>query len=174
MRNIRQANRSDVGGIAVVHVDSWKTTYKNIVPSEFLETMSYENSTRIFQNIFNEMTKEEVIFVAEQDNKIVGFAYVGPERSNNENYKSELYSIYISEDYQNMNIGKQLLVSVAEDLLSRGITTMLVEVLSENKSRFFYEHMGAKLLGEKDMNKIKGAKLKKFLYGWVDVHNIIK
>jgi len=35
--NIRKANSNDALGVAKVQVDSWKTTYKNIVPNEYLE-----------------------------------------------------------------------------------------------------------------------------------------
>ncbi len=33
--NIRKATFSDAKGIAKVHVDSWKSTYINIIPDEF-------------------------------------------------------------------------------------------------------------------------------------------
>lgn len=34
---IRKANLNDALGVAKVQVDSWKTTYKNIVPDEYLD-----------------------------------------------------------------------------------------------------------------------------------------
>ena len=39
---IRKANIEDAMGIAKVHVDSWRTTYKGIVPEVFLENLSYD------------------------------------------------------------------------------------------------------------------------------------
>lgn len=39
--NIRKAVLADSKGIAKVHVDSWRTTYKNIIPDEFLKKLSY-------------------------------------------------------------------------------------------------------------------------------------
>ncbi|WP_330217584.1 hypothetical protein [Planococcus halocryophilus] len=38
----RKATEQDAPGIAKVHVDSWKTTYKEILPSAFLTSLSYE------------------------------------------------------------------------------------------------------------------------------------
>lgn len=171
---IREANRKDVGGIAVVHVDSWRTTYKDIVPADFLDKMSYSNSKSIFENIFNEKTEDELVLVAELDDKIIGFAFVGPERSNHAIYKSELYSIYILKDYQSMKVGKRLLSSVVQALLLRGINTMLVEVLADNTSKLFYEHMGAKKIGEKYIDRFNGVKLKELVYGWNDINTIIQ
>lgn len=40
---IRKAVASDAKGIAKVHVYSWRTTYANIVPDEYLTNLSYEN-----------------------------------------------------------------------------------------------------------------------------------
>lgn len=39
---IRKATPSDAEGIARVHVESWKSTYINIVPEDFLKNLSYE------------------------------------------------------------------------------------------------------------------------------------
>lgn len=38
---IRKAVLTDAKGIAKVHVDSWRTTYKNIIPDEFLKKFTY-------------------------------------------------------------------------------------------------------------------------------------
>ena len=46
---IRKAELEDAKGIAKVHVDSWRTTYKGIVPDTFLENLSYENREQIWK-----------------------------------------------------------------------------------------------------------------------------
>jgi len=38
---IRKATPSDAYNIAKVQVDTWKTAYKNIVPDNFLNQMTY-------------------------------------------------------------------------------------------------------------------------------------
>ena len=40
--HIRRAIKDDIQGIAKVHADSWKTTYKGIFPNEILENITYE------------------------------------------------------------------------------------------------------------------------------------
>lgn len=44
---IRNATEQDAPGIARVHVDSWRATYKEILPSEFLASISYEKRTTL-------------------------------------------------------------------------------------------------------------------------------
>lgn len=42
LKTIRASCIEDAPGIARVHVDSWRTTYKGIVPDKFLADISYE------------------------------------------------------------------------------------------------------------------------------------
>lgn len=44
---IRKATISDAEGIAKVHVDGWRTTYKNILSDEFLNKLLYEQRTKM-------------------------------------------------------------------------------------------------------------------------------
>ncbi|EIJ79685.1 hypothetical protein [Bacillus methanolicus] len=64
---IRKAVLSDAKGIAKVHVDSWKTTYENIIPDEYLNQLTYE----IREQLWNNIIPNGNVFVAEnQEGKI--------------------------------------------------------------------------------------------------------
>lgn len=90
---VREAKVSDAAGIAFVHVESWKTSYQNILPKEFLTNLSYKSREQFWETSIPKGN----VFVAENDEgKIVGFASGGNERSGSyEGYKGELTSIYI-------------------------------------------------------------------------------
>ncbi|MFK4429194.1 hypothetical protein ABH962_000543 [Bacillus sp. RC54] len=51
--HIRRAIKDDIRGIAKVHVDSWKTTYKGIFADEFLENITYEQREKNGKIFFN-------------------------------------------------------------------------------------------------------------------------
>ena len=52
---IRKAILTDAPMIAKVHVDSWRTTYKDIIPKAFLDKLSYEQRTGLwYRNISEE------------------------------------------------------------------------------------------------------------------------
>ncbi|MBK5442208.1 hypothetical protein JFU13_03915 [Peribacillus sp. TH24] len=60
---IREATLADAEGIAKVHVDSWKTTYANIIPDEYLNNLIYEGREQLWkENITN-----SDVFVAENE-----------------------------------------------------------------------------------------------------------
>ncbi|MBY6051703.1 GNAT family N-acetyltransferase [Cytobacillus firmus] len=160
---IRAARLSDAGGIAKVHVDSWRTTYKNIIPEEFLENLSYQSREELWINII----PKGIVFVAENDEgQIVGFSSGGKERSGEyKEFQGELTSIYILKEFQGQGIGKALVQSVTKELGKSGMNTMLVFVLADNNSTLFYEAMGGKVIDKIEV-EIAGKKLNELVYGW--------
>lgn len=61
--NIRKARLKDAEGIARVHVDSWRTTYRGIIPDDYLNGLSYEQRTELWKN--NIGKKGNYVLVAE-------------------------------------------------------------------------------------------------------------
>ncbi|MBM7541240.1 GNAT family N-acetyltransferase [Amphibacillus cookii] len=167
--NIRKALPDDAKGVAKVHVDSWKTTYKNIVPDAFLNKMSYESRERKWKEIIS----SRAVYVAETDEgEIIGFASGGEERTGKyPNYHGELYAIYILEAHQRKGLGKSLLKPIIESVKQKGLFSMTVLVLEENRSRLFYEALGAKKIDTLEVD-ISGKKLNELVYGWEDIRVI--
>ncbi|MFD1032523.1 GNAT family N-acetyltransferase [Metaplanococcus flavidus] len=167
--NIRKAALSDARGIAEVHVDSWITTYRNIIPDEYLNQLTYEAREQLWINNL----KSCDVFVAEDENgKIVGFADNGEERTGNyEKLKGEVYSIYILEEHQGKGLGNLLLKKAVRDLLDKGIHSMLIWVLAENRACGFYEKMGGRIADTKSV-KISDKQLREVAYAWEDIHQL--
>jgi ribosomal protein S18 acetylase RimI-like enzyme len=166
---IRKAKLSDAQGIAKVHVDCWRTTYKNIIPNEFLDNLSYDQRTDIWiKNISNE---QNYVFVAENDEgHIIGFADGGKRETNTIDQSGDLTSIYILQEYQGLGIGKKLVQQLFSKLDKLGYKTIFVEVLEDNKSRFFYESLGAEWLRTEKI-KIAGVELNLLVYEWKDIRS---
>lgn len=166
MIHIRKAVPYDAKGIAKVHVESWKSTYVNIVPEEFLNNLSFERRADYWFSVI----PDGGVYVAEdENNQIVGFASGGKERSGDySNYNGEIYAIYILKEYQGIGIGKLLIDSIVKELTNQGVFTMLVLVLEDNPSRHFYEKLGAKKI-DSIIVEIGGVKLNELVYGWEDI-----
>jgi len=168
---IRKAVLADAKGIAKVHVDSWKTTYDNIVPAEYLNRLSYESREQLWKNSI----PNGGVYVAETSvGEIVGFASGGKERTGRyPNYVGELYAIYILKEYQGNGLGRLLVKPLIEELEFQNISTMLVLVLEDNSSRLFYEALGAERIDTIEV-EFSGKKLNELVYAWSDIRNILK
>jgi len=165
MKSIRPAGVRDAAAIAHVHVHSWLTTYKGLVPEEYLASLNEAERVPLWQDW---LTRDISVFVAEIEGKVVGFAGGGPVREPLANYDAELYTIYLLEEVQGRGIGKELLSAVAKSLVGKGHTSMLVWVLEQNPAVGFYEKTGAQRLTSKQI-EIGGASLNEVALGWPDL-----
>ncbi|MEH7354048.1 GNAT family N-acetyltransferase [Neobacillus drentensis] len=168
---IRKAVLADAKGIAKVHVDSWKTTYDNIVPVEYLNKLSYESREQLWKNSI----PNGGVYVAEtSEGEVVGFASGGKERTGKyTGYAGELYAIYILKEYQGNGLGSLLVKPLIDELQLQNISTMLVLVLEDNSSRLFYEALGAEKIDTIEV-EFSGQRVQELVYGWSDIRNIFK
>ena len=167
---IRQAADSDARAIAQVHVDSWRSTYAGIVPAEHLDRLSYDAREANWRRILAD--RRQIVFVAEAtDGRIIGFSSGGPERSNDADYRAELYAIYLFESHQRHGVGRRLVAPLCEWFLSRDWHSMLLWVLEDNPSRRFYEALGGVQIKQETIT-IGGTELIEIAYGWSDISSL--
>ena len=172
--HIRIANVHDAAAIANIHVESWHTTYKGIVPDEFLARLSYVQREQLWRQVLTDPSKPSYVYVAEDDSgKVVGFVAGGPERSGDPVYTGELYAIYLLAPYQGQGIGRQLAITLVKRLMQEGMTALLLWVLAENSSWKFYEQLGGRPVYEKTVS-IGGVPLMEVAYGWQAAHTLIE
>ena len=166
---VRKATVADADGVAKVQVDSWYSTYKDIVPDEYLRKMTYESREKKWKDI---IYKQPVYIAEDNKGEIIGFSNGGPERTGKyPEFDGELYAIYILKDYQRKGLGKQLLEPIIQELEDQGIYSMLVLVLEDNHSRFFYEQVGAEKVDIIEI-EVSGKRLNEVVYGWKDIRKV--
>ncbi|MFJ7979571.1 GNAT family N-acetyltransferase [Lysinibacillus xylanilyticus] len=168
--NIRKANSQDAQGIGKVHVDSWRTTYKGILPDDFLNNLSYEQRTELWKKNISDATNYVLVAENEQ-NEIIGFATGGTRKTNLVPNATDLTSIYLLEEYQGMGIGQQLLKEIFAYFKLKGYEKVFVEVLADNKTRNFYEYYGAQYVNNIEI-KIGGKVLEELIYVWNDIDKV--
>ncbi|WP_067724716.1 GNAT family N-acetyltransferase [Oceanobacillus damuensis] len=164
---IRKATMNDAYDIAKVHVDSWRTTYKGILPDDFLEQLSYEKRNKLWEKNLDEQN----VYVAEDaEGKIVGFSTGGIKKTSNyDKYAGELYAIYILEEFQGKGVGKLLMQPIVQDMVASDINSMIVLVLEDNPSKNFYENLGGRKIETLEVT-IAGVVVNELVYGWKDLN----
>ena len=106
--NIRVASHQDAEGLAEVHVNSWKTTYQGIISEAYLSNLSVEGRKKNWEWIFKNLKQDEIIYVIEDDGKIMGFIDGGKNREIGTDYGAEIYSFYLLKEVQGSGYGKLL------------------------------------------------------------------
>jgi len=171
---VREANLADVGMIARVHVDTWRTTYRSIIPEEYLAKLSYQQREKSWNQVLSSgVDTGEFVYVAEDEwGQIIGFANGGKERTGDRVYQGELYAIYVLDAYQRKGIGYSLIQFVIERLSQLGLHSMLVWVLADNPACMFYEALGGQKVYEKQIYR-GGIMLNEVAYGWTDTKSLL-
>jgi ribosomal protein S18 acetylase RimI-like enzyme len=82
--------------------------------------------------------------VALVNDKIVGFCDAGPAFTPNEQYRGEIYAIYLLEKYKNAGIGSALFETAKSHLVHKNLLPFVISVLKENHiaCRFYEKHGG--------------------------------
>ena len=138
---VRTANVIDAPAIAGVHVSSWLSTYRGLLPDDFLESLSETNYTERWKRVITEGTSKVV--VAEDGADVVGFASGGRERAGEQGFEGELYAIYVLDNAQGRGFGRELVRAMVEGLRELGLGNMIIWVLRDNRpAREFYERLG--------------------------------
>lgn len=166
---IRKALPEDVEGLAKVHVESWRSTYRGLVSEEYLSKLKYEDREKLWRSAFESETR--YIWVAEVNGQVVGFVSGGKERTGKYGYDGELYAIYLYEHYQRKGIGKSLVKYFVEELSQAGFSSMLVWVLAENSSTEFYKSFRS-IEVDRDQIEIDQMSFEEIAYGWKDINSL--
>lgn len=140
---IRKMKEKDIKQVQLVAKTSWNYTYDGIIPLEIQENFlkSAYNDAMMQRRL-----ERTILFVAEVDGKIVGFANYSPVK---EEGKVELAAIYLYPEYQGKGLGTSLLEEGINNL--EGVKEIFINVEKENKiGTTFYKAKGFKIVSEFD------------------------
>ena len=136
----------EIEGKSLVHWQTWREAYDDLLPADFQETMTLEKC-RFFSQKYPENT-----LIAMDGKKVVGFISYG-------NYcdetiqAGEIIALYVLKDYYGKGVSKQLMHAafVALDQFSE----IYLWVLKDNKRAIaFYQKMGFTFDGQEKILKL--------------------
>jgi ribosomal protein S18 acetylase RimI-like enzyme len=161
---IRDATLNDAAAIARVHVSSWRSTYRGMLPDDFLASLSETGYAERWKRVIAERTSK--VYVAEEGTEVVGFASGGRERAGETGYEGELYAIYVLDSAQRRGFGRELVRATVAGLRELGLGDMIIWVLRDNQpARAFYEGLGGVYVRAQPIT-IGLTTLEEVSYGW--------
>lgn len=138
--NIRKMVETDIPKVQYIAKKSWNATYQGIIPEDV--------QNRFLKVAYSdEMLKkrlDQIIFVAEHDEKIIGFINLKETEQPN---TYDLSAIYILPDYQGKRIGSRLIAHSIEPIKNFEKTFLEVEKDNINAVNF-YRKLGFKIVDE--------------------------
>jgi ribosomal protein S18 acetylase RimI-like enzyme len=167
---VRAAEVADAAAVAKVHVATWRSTYRGLLPDDFLESLSEARYEERWQRSLADDASR--VYVAEDANEVIGFASGGRERAGEQGYAGELYAIYVLDEAQGRGHGRALVRAVTAGLRQLGLANMIVWVLRDNpRARSFYERLGGVYVRSQPIT-IGTSLLEEVSYGWGSLDDI--
>ena len=149
---VRPATVHDAKAIAEIHVASWQTAYKDLMPQEDLKSLSVEKRQAFWREAIE--YSEPQLLVATETDELVGF--VGFDRSRDKGTKSttgEIWALYEVPAHWRQGAGLALWDGAREGLKEEGCTEVTSWVLLGNERALgFYEHAAG---FKRDMTSLK-------------------
>ena len=165
---IRPATEMDLGAIAKVLVDTWRTTFRGRLPDEFLDGLSYSHQENRHRRTMSLPGTSYVVAVVEPHQEVVGFANGGPNRQQALPQAGELYAIYIRDGWQGRGIGAGMFRAIVAEHQRHGRQSMFAWVLGANPNRSFYERLGGRASAERPI-VFGPATVSEVAYVWDDL-----
>lgn len=167
---VRPAGSEDAAAIAHVHVDTWRTAYRGLLPDDFLAALDEAGYAERWKRNLTDGAGR--VYVAEDRRQTVGFASGGPERAGEDGFTGELYAIYVLQEAQGRGHGRRLVQAVARGLREMGLADMIVWVLRDNhNARHFYERLGGVYVRSQPIT-IGSALVQEVSYGWKSLDDV--
>ena len=133
----------EIEGKSLVHWQTWREAYDDLLPADFQETMTLEKC-RFFSQKYPENT-----LIAMDGKKVVGFISYG-NFCDEAIQAGEIIALYVLKDYYGKGVSKQLMHAafVALDQFSE----IYLWVLKDNKRAIaFYQKMGFTFDGQEQI-----------------------
>lgn len=172
MTVIRPAISDDAEMIAEIHVQAWRETYAGLLPKSLLDGLSVEQRMTWWRTVLDELvTPQRAVYLATDDQaRTIGFGSYGPQRDpklDAAGYGGEFEAIYLLDEAKRQGIGRQLMKTMAAAMLAGGYQGAALWVLRENDpARWFYEALGAAIIGKREERRSDALVLHEVAYGW--------
>jgi ribosomal protein S18 acetylase RimI-like enzyme len=141
--DLRRATPDDAPALAEVHVNSWRSAYRGLVPDSYLASLDEARREEQFREFLKADSQET--YLAEQNGEVLGFLTLGDCRDCDVDHKTtaEIWGIYLAPAHWRKGIGCFLCRQAERMLRSRGYEQATLWVFEENEpARRFYEAMG--------------------------------
>jgi ribosomal protein S18 acetylase RimI-like enzyme len=143
-------------GVARVHIETWRSAYRGIVPQAFLDTLSVQRRARNYT--FDASGPDDPLtWIALDQGTVVGFVTITGPKKDDPVGTGEVAALYVASERWRSGVGSLLLHKAEILLRDSGATSARLWVLEDNeRGRRFYEAQGWRFDGGEQTIEIGG------------------
>lgn len=139
---IRKARKEDMKFIGSCHYHCWLETYRGLISNEYLDQLNEQKNIARFERFWDMIGDFQ--YIVEEDGQPIGFFDISKARENFASF--EVQGLYIRKAYHSKGYGRRII-----DYIKTKINEpFYLWCLSTNPTCHFYEHMGGKIISQKE------------------------
>jgi ribosomal protein S18 acetylase RimI-like enzyme len=118
--NIRRATPDDAQALARIHIDSWRSAYRGLVPDAHLDGLNYEGEAQRLRHALAAGTEEA--YCVEEEGRLLAFLTLGASRDPDADPRltGGIWATYVAPQHGRKGIGWALCRYAEGILTSRG------------------------------------------------------
>ena len=139
---IERATLSDCRAVAEVQVESWQHGYKDILPADYLASLSVEEREAMWRRVVE--GEPSHLAIARSAGQVVGFVGFGPSRDEGAPGDcAEIWAIYVKPSFWSAGAGRLLWLAALQQVIAEGYKTVSLWVITRNERAIkFYLQAG--------------------------------
>jgi GNAT superfamily N-acetyltransferase len=168
MMQFREAQPGDAEAIAQLHANSWRQTYRGMMPDAFLDGDVVADRLQVWHDRLAHDRPEQFVCLAEDGANLVGFiCAIGNE---DPVWGSFIENMHVAQAYKRQGIGTELMQAAAVWLKGRhaDLGVYLWAIEANDAARRFYERLGGAHVGTRDRLDPAGGSAPNCRYVWAN------
>lgn len=177
---IRRARPADAAAIGAVHVATWRTAYAGVLPETYLAGLSVLRHAAGYEAAITDRRHGHAVFVAVasgedapagEDGAVVGFVSGGRARRPGFG-DGEVETLYLMDDYRDRGVGRRLMRAMSAHLAVVGCRSVMLWVLKDNPTRWFYQHLGGRPAAREEI-QFAGQPMEQLAFAWNPIESLL-
>ena len=139
---IQEATTDDSRAIAELHVDVWQRAYRDILPENYLASLSTSEREATWRRMVEQQPAH--LLVARVADAVIGFVAFGASRDEDApTDRAEIWAIYVEPASWSTGAGQALWLRAQQRIVAEGYKSASLWVLADNeRAVHFYEQAG--------------------------------
>ncbi len=170
---LRPAEPKDAPAAARLHIASWQSAYKGILPDAYLYDEIHRERPAAWHRLLAGEEGEALVILAEdgaepgRNGELVGLIAI--RLGMNDGFDAYLDNLHVHPDYRGGGLGRRLIAAAVEALIARGQKSIYLWVFDQNPAaRRLYERLGGQI-GEGGFDDFAGAAAAHTRIFWPDM-----
>ncbi|SDB55252.1 GNAT family N-acetyltransferase [Belnapia rosea] len=181
---IRRARPDDATAIGAVHVATWRSAYAGLLPEAYLTSLSALRHAAGYEAAIGERRNGHAVFVAVakgadapagqegvKGGTVIGFVSGGRSRRPHV-ADGEIETLYLLDDYRDRGVGRRLMRAMAAHLAAISCRSVMLWVLKDNPTRWFYQRLGGRLVA-RDVVRVAGQGQEQLAFIWDPIEALL-